>query len=199
MTATWPGTELQRAAAAPGPGGAGPFRRRTGGRRAVPPLGQFLRQPQPNYVRAFDDVSPLLDALDAAGIPYGAVSNNVHDYQRVKLDTAGLSGSASVGTTRWACPSRIQRFTSRRPPLGRRRADAVGRRQPAPRREGSTAAGLLGVWLNRAGRPPRAFSGREIGTLAGAAGVAFLRQSLAPVFGAPCGRAVPLSPFPQRR
>ena len=41
-------------------------------------------------IRAFEDVPPLLDALDAAGIPYGAVSNNVHDYQRAKLDSAGL-------------------------------------------------------------------------------------------------------------
>ena len=42
---------------------------------------------QPGYVRAFEDVLPFLDVLDAAGIPYGAVSNNVHDYQRVKLDS----------------------------------------------------------------------------------------------------------------
>src|SRR4029453_1449483 len=54
---------------------------------------------QPSYVRAFSDVVPLLDALKAAGIPYGAVSNNVHDYQRVKLDSAGLSRiSTLVGT-----------------------------------------------------------------------------------------------------
>lgn len=45
---------------------------------------------QPQSIQAFADVVPLLDALDAAGIPYGAVSNNVHDYQRTKLDVAGL-------------------------------------------------------------------------------------------------------------
>ena len=44
----------------------------------------------PRHFRAFDDVAPVLDALDALGIPYGAVSNNVHDYQRAKLDAAGL-------------------------------------------------------------------------------------------------------------
>jgi putative hydrolase of the HAD superfamily len=37
---------------------------------------------QPAYVKPFPDVMPLLDRLDRAGIPYGAVSNNVHDYQR---------------------------------------------------------------------------------------------------------------------
>lgn len=52
-------------------------------------------QRQTAYVRAFDDVAGVLDALDAADIPYGAVSNNVHDYQRAKLDGAGLSGSRS--------------------------------------------------------------------------------------------------------
>ena len=45
----------------------------------------------PLHFRAFDDVVPVLDHLDALGIPYGAVSNNVHDYQRAKLDAAGLN------------------------------------------------------------------------------------------------------------
>jgi putative hydrolase of the HAD superfamily len=49
-------------------------------------------QLQPAYVRAFEDVLPLLDVLDAAGIPYGAVSNNVHDYQRAKLDGGRTGG-----------------------------------------------------------------------------------------------------------
>ncbi|MEO5994978.1 MAG: HAD family hydrolase, partial [Arthrobacter sp.] len=31
--------------------------------------------------------------------------------------------------------------------------------------DGSTAAGLLGVWLNRGGEPAPGFAGREIGTL----------------------------------
>jgi len=44
----------------------------------------------PLHFKAFDDVVPVLDHLDALGIPYGAVSNNVHDYQRAKLDAAGL-------------------------------------------------------------------------------------------------------------
>ncbi|MCC3282452.1 HAD family hydrolase [Arthrobacter caoxuetaonis] len=44
----------------------------------------------PRHFKAYDDVVPVLDELDARGIPYGAVSNNVHDYQRAKLDAAGL-------------------------------------------------------------------------------------------------------------
>ncbi|GAA4364686.1 HAD family hydrolase [Paeniglutamicibacter cryotolerans] len=38
----------------------------------------------------FDDVHACLDELDALGIPYGAVSNNVEEYQRGKLKAAGL-------------------------------------------------------------------------------------------------------------
>ncbi|GAA1497704.1 HAD family hydrolase [Paeniglutamicibacter kerguelensis] len=38
----------------------------------------------------FPDVHRCLDELDAMGIPYGAVSNNVESYQREKLGAAGL-------------------------------------------------------------------------------------------------------------
>ena len=69
---------------------------------------------QPSYVRAFEDVTPLLDALDAAGIPYGAVSNNVHDYQRVKLDSAGLERiGVLVGTDTVGVPNPIRPSTWR--------------------------------------------------------------------------------------
>ena len=44
----------------------------------------------------FPDVHDCLDALDALGIPYGAVSNNVENYQRNKLRLAGLA--ANPGT-----------------------------------------------------------------------------------------------------
>lgn len=110
---------------------------------------------QPRYVRAFDDVMPLLDALDAAGVPYGAVSNNVHDYQRAKLDHAGLE--------------RVRVLVG---------IDAVGAAKPEPAifREGlrllgtsaegtvyvgdnphhdvigAEGAGLRGIWLNRSAR-----------------------------------------------
>ena len=123
---------------------------------------------QPSYVRAFEDVLPLLDALDDAGIPYGAVSNNVHDYQRAKLDSAGLE--------------RIRRLVG---------TDTVGVPKPDPAiylegvrllgsspdstlyigdnllldAEGSTAAGLVGVWLNRTGESAPDYKGHEVGTL----------------------------------
>ncbi|WP_125610787.1 HAD family hydrolase [Specibacter cremeus] len=109
---------------------------------------------QPGFIRPFADVLPVLDRLDSAGIPYGAVSNNVHDYQRAKLDRAGLSRvTALVGI------------------------DTVGVAKPAPAvfhegcrllgtlpeetlyvgdnltldAVGATDAGLWGVWLDRSG------------------------------------------------
>ncbi|MET3174158.1 UNVERIFIED_ORG: putative hydrolase of the HAD superfamily [Arthrobacter sp. UYCu721] len=123
---------------------------------------------QPTYVRTFADVLPLLDLLDAAGIPYGAVSNNVHDYQRAKLDGAGLE--------------RVMRLVG---------TDTLGVAKPEPAiylegvrllgtvpeetlyvgdnrmldAEGSTSAGLVGVWLNRAGEPAPDFAGHEVSSL----------------------------------
>ena len=46
--------------------------------------------------KPFDDVLPHLAALSSWGIPYGAVSNNVEAYQRMKLERSGLSGFAVV-------------------------------------------------------------------------------------------------------
>ncbi|WP_404291674.1 HAD family hydrolase [Glutamicibacter arilaitensis] len=46
--------------------------------------------------KPFDDVQAHLDALTAWGIPFGAVSNNIESYQRMKLDKAGLSGFSVV-------------------------------------------------------------------------------------------------------
>ncbi|MBT2513027.1 HAD family hydrolase [Arthrobacter sp. ISL-30] len=123
---------------------------------------------QPTYVRAFPDVVPLLDALDAAGIPYGAVSNNVHDYQRAKLDGAGLSRiSTLVGTDTMGVPKPDPAIylegvrllgTSPETTLyigDNRLLDA----------EGAVAAGLLGVWLNRIGEPAPGFAGHQIRSL----------------------------------
>lgn len=47
---------------------------------------------------AFDDVPPLLAALDERGIAYGAATNNVTDYQRLKLEQAGLAFNVVIGT-----------------------------------------------------------------------------------------------------
>ncbi|MHA7180929.1 HAD family hydrolase [Arthrobacter sp. MDB2-24] len=108
----------------------------------------------PLHFRAYDDVVPLLDELDARGIPYGAVSNNVHDYQRAKLDRAGLHriavlvGIDAVGVAK---PD---------PAIYREGARLIG---TAPERTlyvgdnrlidavGARSAGLVGVWLDRTG------------------------------------------------
>lgn len=123
---------------------------------------------QPSYVRAFEDVVPLLDALDSAGIPYGAVSNNVHDYQRVKLDSAGLERiGILVGTDTVGVPKPDPAIYLEGVRLLGSTADTtlyVGDNRLLDA-EGSTAAGLLGVWLNRSGEPDPGFEGREIGSL----------------------------------
>ncbi len=46
----------------------------------------------------FDDVPPLLAALDELGIAYGAATNNVTDYQAYKLEQAGLPFEVVIGT-----------------------------------------------------------------------------------------------------
>lgn len=46
----------------------------------------------------FDDVPPLLAALDDLGIAYGAATNNVTDYQALKLEQSGLPFDVVIGT-----------------------------------------------------------------------------------------------------
>ena len=110
---------------------------------------------QPAYVRAFDDVVPLLDALDAAGVAYGAVSNNVHDYQRAKLDQAGLArvgvlvGIDAVGAAK-PDPA-IFREGLRQLGTAASATVYVGD-NPHHDVVGAAGAGLRGVWLNRTGR-----------------------------------------------
>jgi putative hydrolase of the HAD superfamily len=109
---------------------------------------------QPAYVAAFDDVAPLLDALEAAGVRYGAVSNNVHDYQRAKLDTAGLTrisvlvGIDAVGVAK-PDPAIFHEGLRR---LGTSAAETayIGD-NPAHDVIGAAGAGLRGIWLNRRG------------------------------------------------
>jgi putative hydrolase of the HAD superfamily len=108
----------------------------------------------PLHFRAYDDVVPLLDELDARGIPYGAVSNNVHDYQRAKLDRAGLNriavlvGIDAVGVAKPDPAIYLEgaRLIGTAPARtlyvgDNRLIDAVG----------AHAAGLVGVWLDRTG------------------------------------------------
>lgn len=123
---------------------------------------------QPTYVRAFADVLPLLDQLDAAGVPYGAVSNNVHDYQRAKLDGAGLErvmrlvGTDTVGVAKPEPAIYLEGVRL----LGTAPEETlyVGDNRMLDA-EGSKAAGLIGVWLNRAGEPSPDFAGHEVSSL----------------------------------
>ncbi|MDQ0868933.1 putative hydrolase of the HAD superfamily [Arthrobacter sp. V1I9] len=125
---------------------------------------------QPAYVKPFPDVMPLLDLLDKAGIPYGAVSNNVHDYQRAKLDGAGLArirrlvGTDTLGVAKPDPAIYLEGVRL----LGTHPADTmyVGDNRLLDA-EGSTAAGLLGVWLNRAGDRGEGFEGNSISSLEG--------------------------------
>lgn len=106
----------------------------------------------PTHFTAFDDVVPLLDALDAAGIPYGALSNNVADYQRAKLDRAGLTrigvlvGTDTLGVAKPDPAIFVE---------GARQLGATPERtlyvgdNPAVDAVGATDAGLVGVWLDR--------------------------------------------------
>lgn len=48
--------------------------------------------------KPFDDVPPLLAALDDLGIVYGAATNNVTGYQAHKLEQAGLPFDVVIGT-----------------------------------------------------------------------------------------------------
>ncbi|KNH15630.1 haloacid dehalogenase [Arthrobacter sp. ZBG10] len=123
---------------------------------------------QPTYVKPFPDVLPLLDALDAAGIPYGAVSNNVHDYQRAKLDSAGLSrvgtlvGTDTLGVVKPDPAIYLEgvRLLGTEPGGTLYVGDNL-----LLDAEGSTAAGLLGVWLNRTGEPGAGYSGPVVQSL----------------------------------
>ena len=132
-------------------------------------LGAYGRV-QPGYVKAFEDVLPLLDLLDDAGVPYGAVSNNVHDYQRAKLDGAGLEritrlvGTDTVGVAKPEPEIYLEGVRL----LGTAAEETlfVGDNRLLDA-EGSTAAGLLGVWLNRLGEPAQGFAGRQVGSLLG--------------------------------
>jgi putative hydrolase of the HAD superfamily len=120
------------------------------------------------YVRAFADVAPVLDALDAAGVPYGAVSNNVHDYQRAKLDGAGLErikilvGTDTVGAAKPEPAIYLEGVRL----LGTTPEETlyVGDNRLLDA-DGASAAGLVGVWLNRTGEVVEDFAGRQVDSL----------------------------------
>ena len=119
----------------------------------------------PRHFTLYHDVVPLLDVLDARGIPYGAVSNNVHDYQRAKLDAVGLQrikelvGTDTLGVAK-PDPAIFLEGIRR---LGTEAAHTlyVGDNLRVDA-EGACAAGLRGVWLDRAGGPSPAGSSADV-------------------------------------
>lgn len=134
---------------------------------------------QPLSIRAFDDVVPLLDALDAAGIRYGAVSNNVHDYQRAKLDQAGLeriSVLVGIDTVNVAKPS-PEIFLEGCRLIGTVPGETlyVGDNFMVDG-VGSINAGLHGVWLNRDGKAIPEVLESEEAAASGVAAIADLRR-----------------------
>jgi len=104
--------------------------------------------------RAFDDAVACLDALEAAGIPYGALSNARFDYQVEKLVAVGLERVpmlVGVDTLGFGKPD--QRVFA----LAAQRLGSAGSETAYVGDEldidaaAATSAGLLGYWLDRAG------------------------------------------------
>ncbi|CAM3290776.1 Phosphoglycolate phosphatase [Arthrobacter ulcerisalmonis] len=129
---------------------------------------QAYAEVQHGHVTAFADVAPLLDALDAAGLPYGAVSNNVHDYQRAKLNKADLQrithlvGTDTVGAAKPEPAIYLEgvRLLGTSP----ERTLYVGDNRLLDA-EGATDAGLVGVWLDRGAALDGDFTGLRIAGL----------------------------------
>ena len=101
----------------------------------------------------FPDVHGCLDELDAMGIPYGAVSNNVESYQREKLSASGLGRiSVLVGSDTAGAPKPDPRpFHAGCQMLGTSLGATlyVGD-NPVNDVQGARDAGLLGILLKRA-------------------------------------------------
>lgn len=120
------------------------------------------------HFEPFPDVMPLLDALDTAGIPFGAISNNVHDYQRAKLDRSGLSriqilvGIDTVGAAK-PDPAIFLEGT-RLLGTAPERTVYVGDNREVDA-EGASAAGLIGVWLDRIGADAEIHRGARVTSL----------------------------------
>lgn len=119
----------------------------------------------PLHFKPYDDVLPLLDALDQMEVPYGAVSNNVHDYQRAKLDRAGLGrvaalvGIDAVGVAK-PDPA-IFLEGARRLGTAPERTLYVGDNRVVDA-EAAASAGLVGVWLDRSGTGVPGYRGHRI-------------------------------------
>ncbi len=104
--------------------------------------------------RAHDDAVALLDALDGAGVPYGALTNAARGYQETKLAAVGLERVrvlVGVDTLGYGKPD---------PRVFHAAVEALGTARPRTAYVGdefdidaaaASAAGLVGVWCERAG------------------------------------------------
>jgi len=102
----------------------------------------------------FDDAAPLLDALEARGVPYGAVSNAGVAYQRMKLDRVGLARMPMlVGVDTFGVGKPDARvFIEGARLLGTDpAATAYVGDEPDIDALAASAAGLRGIWLDRPG------------------------------------------------
>ncbi len=104
--------------------------------------------------RAADDAVGLLDALDAAGLPYGALTNMAAAYQRTKLEAVGLARVPVLVTMddlgRGKPDPAVYHLACRRLGTAPERTAYVGDEVDVDAR-GARDAGLLGVWLDRHG------------------------------------------------
>jgi putative hydrolase of the HAD superfamily len=111
----------------------------------------------------FDDVEPAIAALERAGLRLGAITNADAAQQRRKLAALGLGhrlpvfvASSAVGVAK--PDPEIFRIAARLLSLPVERIAYVGDR-PRTDAGGARDAGMLGIWLNRDGHPPRSAAG----------------------------------------
>lgn len=111
----------------------------------------FERAFQEGWV-AHDDVQDALDALDAAGIPYGALSNARVAYQELKLAAAGLSRVpmlVGVDTLGFGKPDpRVFTLAAERIGAAPANIAYVGDEYDIDA-VAATHVGMLGVWIDR--------------------------------------------------
>ncbi|GAA1410615.1 hydrolase [Glutamicibacter uratoxydans] len=114
--------------------------------------------------KPFPDVLPFLNQLDELAIPYGAVSNNVEEYQRGKLVAAGIPGfEVVVGSDTAGAPKPDKApFISGCLALGTEPAKTlyIGD-NPLTDYQGAVDAGLQSLLLDR-GSTHRNFAGHRI-------------------------------------
>lgn len=109
------------------------------------------------------DATALLDTLEAAGCPVGALSNSSRELSVAKLDRLGLAARlpllASPEDLGYGKPDpRVFHLACRRLGSAPERTAYVGDERDVDA-EGAAAAGLVGIWLDRAGPAGRPVDG----------------------------------------